>query len=238
MTADALHSPTMLLLFLAVGAFVGLHIALSAPGLRPRAVAALGGESRFTGVYAALAGLALIAAILAFARAPFVPLWDLGAAGRGVAKLLMLPACLFLVCGLSQPNPTAVGQGFASGAADPAPGILKLTRHPVMWAFGLWAIGHLLANGELAALILFGGVGLLALYGTTRLDAKRRARDPDGFARFAAVTSNPPLGAILGGRQRLGAALAEIGWKRIGGAALLYAALWLAHPHFAGRALG
>ena len=150
----------------------------------------------------------------------------------------MLPACLLLVCGLTQPNPTLVGRGFDAAAADPAPGILKVTRHPLMWGFGLWAIGHLAANGELAALILFGGVGFLALHGTMRLDAKRRARDPEGFARFAAATSNPPLGAILDGRQRLGAALAGIGWARLGGAALLYAALVLAHPYFAGRALG
>ena len=69
-----------------------------------------------------------------------------------------------------------VGRGFAAGG-DPAPGILKVTRHPMMWAFGLWALAHIAANGDLRSLLLFGSMAVLALYGTVRLDAKRRAQN-------------------------------------------------------------
>jgi uncharacterized membrane protein len=141
-------------------------------------------------------------------------------------------ALLLAVCGLSQPNPTAVQQRFLGAGVDPAPGILKLTRHPVMWSFGLWGLAHLPPNGDLASLILFGGLAMLALLGTRAIDAKRRARDPQGFARFAEVTSNLPFAALAAGRNRL--AFADIGWVRLAIAAGLYAAFLRGHRWIAG----
>ena len=50
-------------------------------------------------------------------------------------------------------------------AAAFIPGNLKrFTAHPMLWAVTLWALVHLLANGDLAGLLLFGGFGLYALY--------------------------------------------------------------------------
>jgi uncharacterized membrane protein len=162
-------------------------------------------------------------------------MWEPVGGMRWFPIVLMLPACLLLVAGLSQRNPTAVGQDV--DAAAPATGVVRITRHPVMWAFGLWAISHLAANGTTRALLLFGGLGALALLGTRRIDAKRAARDPEGFARLAAATSNAPFGAILDGRVSLGQALAEIGAPRLAGGVALYAAFWLLHPWVVGRAI-
>ena len=227
----------MISLVVAMAAFLGCHFVLSHPALRPRLVEALG-EQGFAGIYSLVAAASLAAAIWAFARAPVEPLWDLGALRGWIALVLLVPACVLLVAGLTQRNPTMVMASLEPAGSDPAPGVLKITRHPLMWAFGLWGIGHLAANGHVAALIFFGGLAWLALGGTRRIDAKRARRDPEGFARLAAASSNLPFAAILAGRQSLVTALPEIGPVRIGAGLLLYAVLVLAHPWIAGRAIG
>jgi uncharacterized membrane protein len=152
------------------------------------------------------------------------------------------------VCGISQQNPTAVMQGFDPKARDPAPGILKITRHPVMWAIALWALSHIVANGDVASLIFFGSFAFLALYGTTQIEAKRRAREPDGFARFAEVTSNVPFAALLSEKKRsfwktaygtdpFRAVWAEIGLWRVTAALALYVTLVVTHPWITGLAV-
>ena len=220
----------MIELILACALFVGGHFVASSPGPRAALVAKLG-ESRFAGVYSVVAGMALVWVISAFGRTPYIPLWEDQSWTRLFPVLVMPVPALLLVCGLTQPNPTMVGRGFAAGG-DPAPGILKVTRHPMMWAFGLWALAHIAANGDLRSLLLFGSMAALALYGTVRLDAKRRARDPAGFARFASVTSNLPLLALIENRAHL--TFEDIGWARIAGAVVLYVALWLLHPVITG----
>jgi uncharacterized membrane protein len=226
----------MVRLLLASIVFLGLHTGLSAPTVRPRLVAALG-ENRFRALYALGAAVALAAMVWGLLHAPAVAMWEPVAGMRWIPILLMPLACVLLVAGVSQPNPTAVNGRFADPGADPAPGALKITRHPVMWAIGLWALGHFAANGTTRALVFFGGLGSLALFGTLRIDAKRAARDPAGFARLAAATSNAPFAAILAGRQSIGAALAGIGAARLAGAALLYAAFWFVHVAVFGRAI-
>jgi uncharacterized membrane protein len=227
----------MLILALTMLAFLGGHYALSHPALRPRAVAALGAQG-FMIVYSVVALATLAAAIWAYRHAPFVPLWDLGHARFWIAMIAMIAAGVLLVTGITQKNPASLMGGLEPAADDPAPGILKLTRHPVMWSFGLWALAHLAANGHLAALILFGGLALEALLGTRRIDAKRLMRDPEGYGRFLAATSNLPFAAIVSGRQRLGTMLLEVGAMRIGAGLLLYALLVFAHPWLAGRGIG
>src|SRR3546814_16088863 len=86
----------------------------------------------------------------------------------------------------------------------PAPGILAITRHPVMWAFALWALAHVPANGTAADLILFGSIAILALVGTLTIDAKKRRPWGEAeWARFAGPTSNLPFAALLAARARL-----------------------------------
>src|SRR5262249_23922119 len=127
--------------------------------------------------------------------------------------------------------PTMVGGRF-SAARDPAPGILRITRHPVLWSFALWGLAHIPPGGDVASIIFFGGFATLALVGMVVLDFKRRARDPDGYARFAAATSRLPFLALITGRARFD--FAGIGWVRVAVAVVLYAALFLGHPYFTG----
>jgi uncharacterized membrane protein len=113
-------------------------------------------------------------------------------------------------------------------------GIVRITRHPFMWGVGLWAGAHILANGDLASLVLFAAVGVLALLGTLLIDRKYAARRGPDWQEFAAATSNLPLAAVFAGRQRL--AFAEIGWWRVALALAVYALLLAAHPWLFGGA--
>lgn len=231
-------------LLTAAVAFVGSHLVLAAPRTRAGLVKRFG-EQQFLILYSAVALLTLIVFIITYREAPYVELWPPMGALRLVPAVVMPFVALLIICGLSQRNPTAVNQSFDPTGRDPAPGILKVTRHPVLWGIGLWAIAHLAANGDVAALIFFGAFAFLALFGTTQIEAKRRAREPDGFARFAEITSNVPLAALLSTRTRnfwktaysvdpLKSVWGEIGLWRVTAALALYVSLVVLHPWITG----
>jgi uncharacterized membrane protein len=122
-----------------------------------------------------------------------------------------------------------VGRKPDPDAREPATGMLRITRHPVMWAIGLWALSHLLANGDLASILFFGTFTVMALAGTLLIDAKRTRRPPAGWGVFLQATSNVPFAAILERRQRF--VPREIGLTRVAGALGLYVVLLWAHPY-------
>ena len=214
---------TTLALILATLAFLGLHVLPSTP-LRPLAVRALG-ESAYLGLFSvvSLAGLAWMS--VEYSRAPFEGLWS--GLCWGPAALMPL-AFVLLACGLLERNPALLGMASALKRDDPARGIIRITRHPILWAIMLWAAAHLLAIGSLQAAIFFGGLLLLAAAGTSLQDARKAARLGENWARFAAITSNLPFAAIAKGRNRL--VLREIGWARPAVGAALYVVVILFHP--------
>jgi uncharacterized membrane protein len=112
--------------------------------------------------------------------------------------------------------------------------VLRITRHPMMWAFALWAAVHLIGNGELAAAVFFGTFLVTAAAGMPSIDHKFALRDPLRWQRFAAETSILPGGAILAGRNRL--IWEEIGWLLPLAAVLLWAGLLIGHRHLFGVA--
>jgi len=141
--------------------------------------------------------------------------------------VLVAIAVLLVVVGLATPGPTTVGAESLLRREDPARGIHRITRHPFLWGVALWAFGHLGVNGDLASLILFGSLLVLALAGTLSIDAKRKRAFGDEWDRYAAATSNVPFAAVASGRNRL--RVAEIGWWRIAIAAAVYAAILYFH---------
>lgn len=206
----------------ALAGFVLLHIGLSATGLRTALVGRIGG-----GMYRAafsLASLGLLAALIygySQMRAdPFdqlnALLWQQQDWLRWPAIVLGFIATVFVVAGVLTPGPTYAGfEAKSLARAEPARGILRVTRHPFLWGVALWAAAHLMANGERFALMLFGALGFMAIYGARSIDRKGQARDPERWAAFAAATSNVPFVAILQGRNRL--AVGEIGWRLAAG---------------------
>ena len=107
--------------------------------------------------------------------------------------------------------------------------MVRITRHPFLWGIALWALVHLIVNGDLASLIFFGSLLVLAVGGTLAIDAKRRRSFGGQWTKFADVTSDVPFAAIVAGRNRLGLALAEIGVWRPLTAILVYAAAFYLH---------
>ncbi len=202
----------MVPLIIACGLFLGIHFFISGTALRGVIVGRIG-EGPYQGLFSLASIGALAWLIYAYSAAPFVPLWDRHVVLDWIAVVVMLPAVVLLVAGLTTRNPTSVGQGKALKDESPAVGIVKLTRHPFLWSVALWGLAHVLVNGDGASLVLFGGFALLALIGPHLIDAKQAKRDPESWERFSAVTSWLPFAAIAQGRTSL--SLGEIGWWRL-----------------------
>lgn len=212
---------------LAVGLFLGSHVLLSSPAVRRRLVLAIG-ERPFIGAYSLIALVLLVWASAAYVAAPVVTVWFPPVGVRHLSLLLMPVACILVVAGVSTANPTAVGVDGGALAAGGPVGITRVTRHPVMWGVGLWGIAHLLANGDAAGMILFGGMTMLALGGALAIDAKKRQSLGSSWTDYVRQTSYLPLAAVVSGRTRL--RFVEIGWWRIVLGLALYVVLLFAHP--------
>lgn len=216
---------------LASAVFFASHVGLTSTPARQRLVVRLG-EMGFLGLFSLLALLALGTMIVAYSQASHhVYLWFPGPGVRHL-PLLIMPLALFLVVGgVLIPNPSATGGAGALDRSEPAAGVLRITRHPVMWGVGLWALVHILANGDLASLLFFGGFLSTALGGSWHLDRRMAMTAGERWQRFTAVTSFLPFAALLAGRQRW--AWAEWRWPAIWGLGLFFLLFWL-HPYLFG----
>lgn len=135
----------MTLLLTGLALLIGVHLIPSFPSLRQRLTGRLG-EWPYMGAFALLSLTGLYLIVEGFAAAPDVTLWRPPEWSSIVPQALMLPAFILLV-------------------AAYVPGNLKrVTPHPMLWGVTLWSASHLAANGDLAGVLLFGALGLYALY--------------------------------------------------------------------------
>ena len=168
----------MLTLVAGLVIFLGVHsVAIVAPGWRERMVARMG-LLPWMGVYSVIAiiGLVLIIQGYAMAReAPVVLYWP-PTWLRHMALLLMIPVFPLLL-------------------ATYLPGRIQAwVRHPMLVSVKLWALTHLLANGTLADVLLFGG--FLAWAVAERISVGRR--NPPRPPGFPPGTLNDAI-AVVGG---------------------------------------
>jgi uncharacterized membrane protein len=156
----------MSVLIIGLAIFLGIHsISIVAPGLRERAVASLG-PNRWRGIYSliAAAGFALILYGYHLARQAPVVLYVPAAWMRHVTLLLMLPVFPLIL-------------------AAYLPGRIKTAmKHPMLAAVKFWALAHLLSNGFVADVLLFGA--FLAWAVCDRISLKRRSQ--------RAISTAPP----------------------------------------------
>jgi uncharacterized membrane protein len=209
--------------------FLLIHFAVSGTRLREVLVARMG-ERPYRGAFtvASLVGIFWMAG--AYSRAPTVILWGQLISLRPLAYVLVFIAFLFVVIGVATPNPTTAGmESKLTQANGLVRGITRITRHPFLWGVALWALVHLVVNGDLASLILFGSLLVLALAGTAVIDAKRLRKFADHWERFAQATSNVPFAAIVSGRNQLSSAVREIGILRLLLAIAAYAVAFVLH---------
>jgi uncharacterized membrane protein len=183
--------------------FIGAHLGVSSTPLRASLVRAIG-DRAYLGVYSLMAAVTLGFLIFAFNRASHADfLWIPTPAMRAVPFVLMPIAFTFLLGGFMTRNPTAVGQEGSVKQVGQGAGLVRITRHPFQWAVVLWAIGHIVANGDVASLLFFGSLGALSLWGSFLIDAKKARTMGADWTAFAAATSNVPFLAIAQSRNRL-----------------------------------
>lgn len=135
--------------------FIGAHLVTRARDGRARLIARFG-EPGYKIGYSVVSALALALMIYGYGHAPYVAVWTPPAWTRHIPAALMLPAFILLV--------SAYVPGRIRAAA----------KHPMLAALKLWAFAHLTANGDLASILLFGG--LLAYGVIARILIKRRER--------------------------------------------------------------
>jgi uncharacterized membrane protein len=146
----------MPLLILGLVVFLGIHaVSIVAPAWRARQIA-LHGEGRWKGAYALFSAIGLALLIVGYGQARQMPvvLYTPPVFLRHLALLLMLPVFPLLVA-----------------TYFPAR-ISRAAKHPMLLAVKLWATAHLLANGTLADVVLFGAFLVWAV--ADRISVKRR----------------------------------------------------------------
>ena len=181
----------MIEFFAALALFLLSHAIPARPALRQRLAGALG-ERTYQLLYSLLSLVLLFWLISAAARAPYVPLWDPTIGQYWMPVAAMLPALILLAGGAIAPNPLSIS--FSRRPFDPArPGIVTVTRHPLLWAFAIWAFAHVVPNGDLVSLIMFGGFGLFALAGMALIDRRKRRQLGSEWEQLARRTSVVPL---------------------------------------------
>ena len=200
-----------------------LHFIPTHPPVRRWLVAVLGARAH-QGLFAIAAAMTLIWAVLSWRDADYVELWSTPYGWRYVAMAINALAYVLLGCALLTPNPTAAGMD-GRVALEPK-GIFAVTRHPMMWGIGLWALTHVVSNGHLASTMLFGSLAFLALIGPLHMEVRKRAERGAEWDGFVAGSSYVPFAAILAGRARFDPA-AIGGWRVAAGLGLFGLALWL-----------
>lgn len=125
--------------------FFAVHLIPSVPILRQILVSKIriiGYKLLFSGF--SFAGFYLIVA--GKIDAEFVELWQPPGWGRLAAIVIMFPALVSLVCAYVPTN------------------LRRITRHPMLWGVTFWGLAHLLANGDLSSVVLFGGFAVFSLF--------------------------------------------------------------------------
>ncbi|WP_420336750.1 NnrU family protein [Roseibium sp.] len=146
----------MALLVAGLVLFLGIHVVPMFPAFRSSLTQKLG-ENGYKGLFSLVSFAGLALTIYGYGEARFdgspvlydPPFWL-----RHVTMLLMVPVFIFLV------------------AAYMPCKIKKALKHPMLVAVKLWALSHLLANGDLASVLLFGGFFVWAVF--DRISVKRR----------------------------------------------------------------
>lgn len=211
-------TPQMGLLLFAI-LFVGTHFLLSHL-LRAPLVRSMG-ERPFQGLYS-LVALITFALMVYFyrkcGREP--PLWDSGDAGWIVGTLAMWLASILFV-GSFIGNPALPG---APGPRGGPKGVLRITRHPMMWSFALWAGVHLMVLAQPKSLVFDGAIIILALAGAAAQDRKKAVLMGESWHEWTTETAFIPFTR----------GLAYPGTIAFSGGTLLFLIATWAHPVPAG----
>lgn len=161
----------MLPLVLGLLLFFAVHLVPTSPSLRDGLIERFGVPA-YKIVFSVLSLIAFVLIVVGYHKLQVMPgknpvLWDPPSWTRHIAFLLMLPAMIMLV------------------AAFVPSRIRTALKHPMLAAIKTWALAHLIVNGDLGSLVLFGSFLAFAVY--DRISIKRRP---------ASLPGSPPPGVI------------------------------------------
>lgn len=170
----------MSILVLGLVLFLGIHVFTT---LREPRAALIGriGEGPYKGLYSLVAAVGLVLIIWGFSRyrsAGYIQVWNPPFAFFHPIALVLL---WFAVVALT-------------ATYAPASRIKSILRHPMLVAVKAWALSHLLVNGDLGSLLLFGSLLVWAIY--DRISVKRR--DDPGAPVVASFGRNDVIVLIIG----------------------------------------
>ncbi|MBN9291742.1 MAG: NnrU family protein [Hyphomicrobium denitrificans] len=157
----------MMVLVVGLILFLGVHLVPTSPELRDGLKERIG-EMPYKAIFSLLSLVGLVVIVLGYHKLQLHPgknpiLWDPPTWTRHIAVALMLPAMILLVASVIPSR------------------IRTAVRHPMLIAIKTWAFAHLIANGDLGALLLFGSFLAFAVY--DRISVKKRgAQGPLGNA--------------------------------------------------------
>ena len=155
--------------------FTAVHLIPSAPRLRVALVERLGGKL-YRGLFSVVALLSLAAVVWGYSRSPLEWLYAPPAWGHQVSMILV-PIALVLFAAANMPTH-----------------IRALVRHPMLLGLLLWAFAHLLANGEVRSVVLFGGFAVFAVVEIVSAVARGKGPPVEPVPR---VTMD--IAAVIGG---------------------------------------
>ncbi len=147
----------MTLLVAGLIVFFGVHVFPWFPARRDATLAMLG-RQRYRGLFALLSAIGLGLIIFGYGTAERTYLWTPAEGARHLAYMIVPVALCLMV------------------AAEVGSNIKRLTAHPMLWGVVLWASVHLLNNGDVESLLLFGG--FLAYSLLTMISTNRRGAAP------------------------------------------------------------
>jgi uncharacterized membrane protein len=169
----------LLVMIAGLAVFLGAHTLTTQRELRARIIASTG-EGTYKIVYSLVSAIGLGLIVWGFARyraTGWIDVWHPPVAMRHLAIALMLPAVIMVVA------------SYIRGR------IYTTLKHPMLAGIKLWAAAHLLANGDLGSIILFGSFLAWAVF--DRISMKRRS-DPGGPPIPVGGATNDAIAVAVG----------------------------------------
>ena len=183
----------MTYLIIGVALFCGIHLLPAATGLRRSLIAGIG-ENPYKGLFSVIALAGIVLMVVGYSRAELAQAFNPPIWGRTATAVFMLVSLILFA------------------AANMPGNIKRITRHPMLWGLVLWAIGHVLSNGDRASLILFAGLGVFGLLAMLSANLRGAIRQTNKVSYVKDIM------IIVAGT-------------------IAYVALVFAHPYFAGVAV-
>jgi uncharacterized membrane protein len=167
------------ILILGLVVFIGAHVFVSMREQRAALIARIG-AGPYKGLFSLVSLVGLVLIIIGFGQyraTGWVELWDPPTWTRHLALPLVWLAFISLAAAYIQGN------------------IKRRLKHPMLVGIKLWALAHLIANGDLGSLILFGSLLAYAVY--DRIAVKRRT-EPSGLQLRDGGWKNDVVAIVVG----------------------------------------